>query len=94
MHDGRRRVFPWLLAVVACIAIDACRRSDPERELRAAIASMAEAIERRTPADFLQHLADDFTRESSAFGKADARRVLAGLLLRNQKVSVTPSSLR
>jgi hypothetical protein len=32
---------------------------------------------------------DDLTRESSAFGKTDARRVLAGILLRNEKISVT-----
>jgi len=32
---------------------------------------------------------DDFTRESRAFGKPDARRVLAGILLRNEKISVT-----
>jgi ketosteroid isomerase-like protein len=87
MHDIRRRVFPHLVVLVCVLA--ACARSDPERELRAAVAQMAHAIEARTPADLLEYLSDDFTRESSAFGKADVRRVLAGVLLRNERISVT-----
>jgi len=87
MHDIRRRVFPHLVVLVCVLA--SCARSDPERELRAAVAQMAHAIEARTPADLLEYLSDDFTRESSAFGKPDVRRVLAGVLLRNEQISVT-----
>ena len=50
---------------------------------------MAQAIESREPASFLDHVADDFTRESGAFGKQDAKRVLAGAYLRNEKISVS-----
>lgn len=93
MHDDRGRVFPQRSAacwfVVAAILLGACTRSDPEREVRAAITRMAQAIERREPADLLDHLADDFTRESSAFGKQEVKRVLAGVLLRNEKIGVT-----
>lgn len=78
-----------LLMVAAGVLLAACARSDPERELRATIAAMAQAIERREPADFLARVADDFSRESSAFGKQDARRMLAGVLLRNEKVTLT-----
>src|SRR5215831_17703088 len=88
MHDVRRRVFPHL-ALLVCVLFVACARSDPERELRAAVAQMAHAVEARAPGDLLEYLADDFTRESSAFGKQDVRRVLAGVLLRNEKISVT-----
>jgi len=66
----------------------ACSRSDPERELRAAIAAMVKAIEDRDPAAFLDALTDDFTRESGAFGKQDARRILAGIYLRNERISL------
>jgi ketosteroid isomerase-like protein len=89
MHELRRRVFPQLAAMFAAMLLAACARSDPERELRAAVTAMAQAIEQRAPANLLEHLADDFTRESSNFGKPDVRRVLAGVLLRNEKISVT-----
>jgi hypothetical protein len=80
----RRR---FLIGCAAMIA--ACARSDPERELRAAVARMAQAVEQRKPADLLEHLADDFTRDSAAFGKRDVQRLLAGVLLRNEKIQVS-----
>jgi len=78
--------------LVACLyagAAVACSRSDPEKELRAAIADMATAIEQQRVADLLKHVSEDFTRESGAFGKADARRVLAAAMLRNEKIHLT-----
>lgn len=81
----RRRL---LLALPAALAAG-CARSSPERELRDTVAKMARAIEAREPGDFLEHLADDFTRNSGAFGKREAKRVLAGVLLRNEKIAVT-----
>ena len=63
-----------------------CSRSDPERELRAAVAAMAQAIEQREPAAFLNFVSDEFARESGGFGKSDVKRVLAGAYLRNQKL--------
>lgn len=79
---GRRRA----LALLGALAAGACARSDPERELRDTIAAMAHAVEGREPGAFLDSVADDFTRESGAFGKQDAKRVLAGIYLRNEKV--------
>jgi hypothetical protein len=76
-----------LACVILCIA--GCSRSDPERELRATIATMAQGIEERAPGRFLEHVADDFTRESETFGKRDVQRLLAGVLLRNEKITVT-----
>jgi hypothetical protein len=103
MHESRHRVFPGgvngrralvhgLLAasVVAVVSsLGGCTRSDPERELRDAVALMAKAVEKRAPGELLQFLAEDFTRESSAFGKRDVQRTLAGVLLRNEKIHVT-----
>ncbi|MGZ8254964.1 MAG: nuclear transport factor 2 family protein [Burkholderiaceae bacterium] len=72
------------LAIVA-----GCSRSDPEREIRATIAQMAQSVEKRDPAVFLDAVAEDFSRESGAFGKQDAKRTLLGAYLRNEKISVS-----
>jgi hypothetical protein len=49
---------------------------------------MAQAIEQREPAVFLDSVSDDFARESGAFGKQDVKRLLAAAYLRNEKISV------
>ncbi len=77
-----------ILAVPVAFTLGACSRSDPERELRSAVAAMSQAIEQREPATFLDSISDDFTRESGAFGKQDAKRLLIGAYLRNEKISV------
>jgi ketosteroid isomerase-like protein len=82
----RRRAVVLLLALVAAAG---CGRSDPERELRATIDAMAGAIEKREPAAFLDALTDDFSRESGAFGKQDAKRTLVAAILRNEKIGVS-----
>jgi hypothetical protein len=76
-----------LLALLA----SACSRTEPEKELRSTIAAMAQAIEQHRVSDALEPVADDFTRESGAFGKQDARRVLAGAMLRNEKIQLSAS---
>lgn len=83
-----RAIAGGVLIVVALLA-NGCSRSDPEQELRSAIAAMASAVEQREPANFLDAVADDFSRESGAFGKQDARRVLAGVYVRNEKITVS-----
>ena len=50
---------------------------------------MAQAIEQREPAAFLDSISDDFARESGAFGKQDVKRLLVGAYLRNEKISVS-----
>jgi ketosteroid isomerase-like protein len=82
----RRRVVASLLALAV---VAGCGRSDPERELRATIDAMAGAIEKREPAAFLDALTDDFSRESGAFGKQDAKRTLVAAILRNEKIGVS-----
>jgi len=83
----------WLRAGVAAALplawLAGCRRSDPERELRDTIARMARAIEQHEAGDFLDALADDFTRDTDAFGKQEVRRLLAGVLLRNEKIALS-----
>ncbi len=84
-----RRSFAALLLALGAAFAAACGRSDPERELRATIDSMAQAIEKREPAAFLEAMADDFSRESGAFGKQDAKRTLVAAILRNEKINVS-----
>lgn len=67
----------------------ACTRSDPEKELRATVSTMVQAIEQHRVGDALDSVADDFTRESGGFGKADARRLLAGVMLRNERIQLS-----
>jgi hypothetical protein len=76
------------LALALAMTLAACSRSDPERELRSAVAAMAQSVEQREPAAFLDSLSDDFARESGAFGKQDVKRLLLGAYLRNEKISV------
>ena len=83
---NRRRAAALLLALAIAAG---CGRSDPERELRATIDAMAQAVEKREPAAFLEAMADDFSRESGAFGKQEAKRTLVAAILRNEKIHVS-----
>ena len=77
------------IAALSLLAVAVgCSRSDPERELRSTVAAMAQAIEQRQPSSFLDAVAEDFTRESGAFGKQEAKRLLAGVYLRNEKITL------
>jgi hypothetical protein len=78
------------IAIIVLAGVAAsCSRSDPERELRSTVSTMAQAIEQREPAAFLDSVSDDFARESGAFGKQDAKRVLLAAYLRNEKITVS-----
>ena len=77
-----------VVAVALATASIGCSRSDPERELRSSVGAMAQAIEQREAAAFLDSISDDFARESGAFGKQDVKRLLVGAYLRNEKISV------
>ena len=83
-----RSAVAHVVAFALATASMACSRSDPERELRSSVSAMAQAIEQREPAAFLDSLSDDFARESGAFGKQDVKRLLLGAYLRNEKISV------
>jgi ketosteroid isomerase-like protein len=77
-----------LIAFATLGLLAACGRSDPEKELRAAVDKMQAAIQAKDASGFLEHLADDFTRESGNFDKKEARRILAGVFLTNQNINV------
>ena len=75
-------------AVLFVTLLGACSRSDPEKELRAAVDAMQAAIQAKNTSGFLDHVADDFTRESGNFDKKEARRILAGVFLTHQSINV------
>jgi ketosteroid isomerase-like protein len=76
------------LCIAAALGLAACSRSDPERELRAAISDMQAAIEAREMSRFLKHISDDFARQSGGFDRKEITRTLAGVFLSNQKINV------
>ena len=82
------RIAAHVAAIALVTASIGCSRSDPERELRSSVSAMAQAIEQREPAAFLDSISDDFARESGAFGKPDVKRLLVAAYLRNEKISV------
>ena len=84
----RRAAVVALLFELGVLA-SGCGRTEPEKELRSTIAAMAQAIEQHRVSDALEPLAEDFTRDSGAFGKQEARRVLAGAVLRNEKIQLS-----
>lgn len=84
----RRALLAAALLSGAASLLGGCARSTPESELRATVERMAQAIEAQQPADFLDALADDFIRDSGAFGKQDVRRLLTGALLRNERIAL------
>jgi hypothetical protein len=83
-----RRTLFVVAALAAAAVLPSCGRGDPEKQLRATIAAMAEAVEQRRVSDALEPVAEDFTRESAVFGKQEVRRVLAAAMLRNETIRV------
>lgn len=84
-----RRAAAIALLFELSVLASGCGRTEPEKELRSTIAAMAQAIEQHRVGDALEPLAEDFTRDSGAFGKREARRVLAGAMLRNEKIQLS-----
>ncbi|MFZ2236261.1 MAG: hypothetical protein WAV67_07790, partial [Dokdonella sp.] len=60
---GRLRgvAYSAAILIVATLLLCACSRSSEEQQLRAAVATMQQAIEDRKPSDFMDLVADDFT---------------------------------
>ncbi|MBS1135442.1 MAG: hypothetical protein H6R02_2583, partial [Burkholderiaceae bacterium] len=69
-----RRAAVVALVIGPGVLASGCGRAEPEKQLRSTIAAMAQAIEQHRVSDALEPLAEDFTRDSGAFGKQEARR--------------------
>jgi ketosteroid isomerase-like protein len=78
-----------LTATLLCLTLTGCSRSDPEKALRGTVDKMQAAAAARDASGVLEHLAEDFVRDSGGMDKAQVRGLLVGLFIRNQKVMVT-----
>ncbi len=85
------RTLPSVLLLLAVTWLTACARTPPETAIRAHIAEMEKAVERRSASGVLAHLADSFSAESSETGRLDrdaAKRTLAGVLLAHPNIKI------
>lgn len=87
--------FKLVFALGLCIALAACSRSDPEQALHNTINQMQQAVHARKAGDLLEHIADDFVRESAGQGgnaaimdKKQLQRVLTAALLRSENITL------
>ncbi len=78
----RRRRLLQVLTLVPLAGLTACRRPDPEHQIRVAIGEMEAAIKARRNGDFMSHVADDFQRPGQNLDRAGLRQLFTGLVLR------------
>ena len=83
LNAFRRR----LLLAVACSALGACTRSDPEQRLRDAAQALQAAIEARDTGDVMD-LLDEHFRGSGQLEPDSARRLLTATFLRYPQIRV------
>lgn len=78
-----------LASVVLAIGMVACSRPGDEQQLRAAMASMQVAMEEGKPADFMHHVADDFTGAQGGLDRPGLHNLLRGQVLSNARIGVS-----
>lgn len=78
-----------LLALIFAVGMPACSRPSDEQQLRAALAEMQEAMEAGKPADFMRHIADDFTGAQGGVDREGLHNVLRGQVLANARIGVS-----
>jgi len=78
------------LLILVCAA---CSKPPDEARIRAAIDSMAEAVEQKRPGDFMEYLATDFAGTAEVPGRIDAERLLRYHQIRNKNIGVALRSV-
>lgn len=73
-----------LLALVLC----ACARPSDEDQIRAVISAMQEAVESGKPADFMRHVADDFTGDGGEIDKQGLHNFLRAQALTQGNIGI------
>lgn len=86
---GRQYALLALASLFLALGMAACSRPDDEQQLRAAMAAMQEAMEEGKPADFMRHVADDFTGAQGAIDHAGLHNLLRGQVLSNARIGVS-----
>jgi hypothetical protein len=89
--SDHRRGFPGVLGIVAgsMFLLAGCARTPDEERIRAAIRDMAGAVEQRRAADFLEHVAADFTGNDGDFDRRRLTALIGMELLRHDSPRVT-----
>ena len=78
-----------LLAVTLAAAMVACSRPSDEEQLRSVLVEMQDAMEAGKPADFMRHVADDFTGAQGSLDRSGLHNVLRGQVLANARIGVS-----
>lgn len=74
----------WLV-----LALGACARPSDEVQIRTAVGEMQQAIESGKPADFMRHIADDFTGDGGAIDKPGLHNFLRAQVLTNTSIGIS-----
>lgn len=78
-----------LAVLVLGVGMLACSRPSDEQQLRAVMAGMQEAMEEGKPADFMRHVADDFTGAQGGIDRPGLHNLLRGQVLANARIGVS-----
>jgi hypothetical protein len=78
-----------VLLFVAALTFAACARTPDDQRIRANIEDMKQAAEARSPRQFLDHVAADFSGNDGAVDRDNLGNLLRAIVLRNENVGVT-----
>ncbi len=71
------------------LALGACSRPSDEEQIRAAIGDMQQAIESGKPADFMRHMAEDFTGDGGQIDKQGLHNFLRAQALTHASIGIS-----
>ncbi|MBX3693214.1 nuclear transport factor 2 family protein [Dokdonella sp.] len=77
------------LLVGCLVALAACARTPDEQLLREAMDTMQQALEQARPADFMEHVAEDFTGAGGSIDRKGLRDLLRAQMLGNARIGIT-----
>lgn len=92
MHAQSRRSLQ-AAALLALGMLAGCAKEDPEKALRSTFAALQQSLEQRDAGAVADHLAEDFIG-NEGLDRYGARRLAAGVFLRNRQVGVTTGPLQ
>lgn len=75
--------------LLLALVLGACARPSDEEQIRAAIGDMQLAIESGKPADFMRHIADDFTGDGGNIDKRGLHNFLRAQALTNASIGIS-----
>lgn len=78
----------FALLVLALLVLTACSREPDEQTLRRNLAEMETAVESARPADFLDHLSEDFSGQDGSVDSGQLRALLLGYRLRYRDIGL------